>query len=818
VSYPAEIDWSIAYDQTSLIAAIARVKAASGGQWQTIFLAPGVIPLTKVGTYGTGVEYAVLVDAVSRLKFEVMGGGCVQFTYNGSTAAANPCAAFMLNASSKVRFGPGISFTGTTTDDDYLTNNRPAIYLRGATYDIDVDRVDFKYCGAPISIISNVLQRGLNFTGGIVDDCPNALVPPSYSRIDGVQFKRTSVLASHSHFVYPFGRTEGLWIGGGTSFENCNEHSIKWKGNTGNLERKSKIVVDGCVAVNCHALLEAGSDAEVPHRQVVMTNCHATDCDMVLEIYGAEMVYVTDNTCLLTRRNTRSDCKGFQIKSSGIGSAGATSSTGGVFVARNQVVNEAHFVGELTVASQPAVGDTVLVGSKYYQFVAGDPAYTGVGSVGNPYQVSRDTPSSTAAGCTSRLADAIRGRTGYGYEIQMNPVLAKATDVQIEASDITPQVIVIDGFATYTLSVTVGSAITVSQAVTSYLSKLDTGILIAECPGPVDVSDNYVRDAEVSYSYTHCPDLRSYDNRVHGWVNPTGNTPYAYLSISCGGKDTPSEHRGNKFVATPATQDTPGRRMDVTDCFPLIGINPGVDLVSNTKLIESMHGLGGVATCGDGKARNLLWFGNPDVGGVSKWTTVQARPLIWYPGDTVVVDDGAGHSATFTYANTFDTTVTVLNGYPADYPGLKVTYVSGGAVFGTKAQLIAEINTALGAYLTATDFDGQASYGYVQIAMNTAGTAGNSATLVVNTASKSCGVVLQAAFVGGRSAADRTFVFSRAASPFRPLLFGGGVNSTGRALTGLACDQTDVVTGVGYLVQHSAASAGAKFAWGVANA
>jgi len=101
---------------------------------------------------------------------------------------------------------------GTTTDDDYLYNTKPALVFRGVSKRIRIRGCTFISC-TPFEIISNNSQAEFEFTDNLVLNAPNALVPPSIGYIAGNRFINDSYVATRSHAMYPQGFVERLRIG-----------------------------------------------------------------------------------------------------------------------------------------------------------------------------------------------------------------------------------------------------------------------------------------------------------------------------------------------------------------------------------------------------------------------------------------------------------------------------------------------------------------------------------------------------------------------------------------------------------------------------
>lgn len=751
--------------QTAINNAIAEADPT------TIEIAPGTYTLTRAGTdpvYST--PYCFFVNGGARLRVRGRGGGRVVFRIPSSTTlgAGNYACGFYVKNASKIAF-ENVHFEATAVDNDLSTNTYPAIYITGTTQEMWVRGSTFNGI-TPATVISDDAQARFWFTENQVQNAPNSLVVSNDAVITGNHFLNDTRLTTRSHAIYLFGGIEKSIISN-NAFKNIDKHALKWKGNSTRYERKQQLIVSQNIFDNCESAGEIGSDTEVAHGHVVYTGNTIRNCKLGFYGFAVQDAIVAQNDIYWDWQNPWTACRGITVQSTTVGSPGAIAMSARCLIANNNICHNAHFVGVLTFSSAPLAGDTVTVGATTYTWVAGAPA------TATEVQLN-----ATVSTCASRLASAIRGvvTTGVHANATKNAALDTPNDVQIDKSNQTPQIVVINAPKTFALSTT-GSALTVSQAVTDYRAKTTGGIIVANVLGACEVSGNLVKDNDLSISIVQSIEPRVVNNRILGWTNGSGSSPYAVYTIG----NLKSIFTGNVFTLTPASDDTAGRRLEVNDAFPVVYDNYGVFSHANTKMKADLLGKGGVITCGDGKQRTLLFFGEDGVGGASPYSVVQSEPLTKRDGDTVTLTDGIT-PVTFTFKRT----------------------APGANEFNTKASLITLINNNTGGLWTATNYD-NLDYGYIEIKRVATGAQANDRVTVV-TKAKNQLVQLDDKFYGGSAAADRTFVFTPLAAPFRALQM-HGANANGSALTGVYWDEsTDVVQGVGYLVRHSAAAAGAK--------
>lgn len=809
----------------------SAIQNAINNNASVLWVQPGDYTFTRAGVTDVvlgAIPFCFLVNGGQRLSIRVTGGGRAIFRFPSSTEVSEPAACFHLLDSSRILFDDGIEFYGTANDYDYVTNKWPAVYPRGVCDFVTLRGVESHDC----TLVSGAFSATAR--GWLVEDCrvfdsPGNLLVPNESWVNRTLFDNAALRSESSHAIYPFGTFSNLTVTDCRA-RNINGEFLKWKGNATARNRKRKVVVTGNDLDNMTGGIEFGSDTEEVHEQIVATGNHFRNCRAPFNVYAGRFGLIEQNTILYDYDNVHSGCVGVNVVNAGIGSSGATARGMNLVIARNHIRQLAHFPSRLRIASVPAAGDTVVLGGTTYTWVNGSPQ--------SAVQVQRDGTSLLDV-LAKRLADALRGRRAA--PAALCPVLASPDGVQVTNANDTTQYLWIDGPKTYSLSVT-GTAVVIDAAPTDFRGKAQTGVQLARVEDAI-LDANVVEDFETTYAVSDCTRVRATRNVSRGWTNSTGTTPWAWHSQG----NTHCTYHGNEFEITPATDDTSARRFDINDGMALFGQNPGAeDMSSVTQWRQELGGLSGRVVCGDGKAHNYLWFGNTVLGGVDGYDTVQGLPFRWSAGDTVVLDDGAGHAYTYTYRAPWkalrfyllnervvnDTgkiyKMTAASGTSAASGGPTGTgtgitdgtctwdYVSTdttGVDFSGYDSLVALMDAT--AEFTAQGLDTSFKLGWIKVVHAAGGTAGNSATLTVTTKSKTCGQIFRTGFLGGSSAADRTVIWTRAAAKDRQVAL-SGANSAGNGLAPWIDHSSDVYPGAAYVVRHSTATAGAELGFAVA--
>lgn len=717
--------------------------SAATGAWQDVTIEPGQLDVTEAGSVTAGVEYCLLANGKSRLRIRGSANGTT-LRFQQSTTVADDTHCIVLQDCDEVEI-EDMRFEGLTSDDDSATALKAAIYVYGTTTKVTVRNCVFTNC-APATTASTAGAQ-FSFVGCRVVNAANALTLGSAAFIRDSFFVNDTLGADRSHAIYQFGTFNDTVITG-CYFENITDFALKWKGNNAELDRKRGLIFTNNHVVNANAAVEVGSDSEVVHENIVVSNNTIRNSQIGVKGFALSRAVVADNVIVWDRENTRTGCKAITVSNSGIGSNGATAISRSLMIRGNVMENTANVIAQITVGSATA-GDTFTLGADTYTWVAGAPA-----------SATEVQASATATTAANNLYLALKGSTSFATPAS---ALAQPSDVQLDGTDIYINVPT-TGVA---LSET-GTSVTITSAFSDVRAAFDIGIELVSCPGTIEVCDNYIRDAEVAYSASRCVRPRLKNNKFHGSVNPTAATPYWVLSEGC----VYAEYDGNTFETTPATQDSAGRRAQLHDGWPLVGHNPGLDGWANTKVQEDLLGRYGEIDEGTTASKHtFLYFGSTAVGG-SMPESSQSKGLIWHTGDTVEIDDGDGNVHTYTYRLTSP----------------------GAGEFNSKAGLIALIDAET--TFTATDYDAWFS-AYIKITST-----GSAPTITVTTDAACNGITLGSDFLDG------TVVWTPLAAAVRPC-FVQPANTTAAATNPLA-HRADVIEGVAYKVTHTAAP-GSKF-------
>lgn len=802
---PTFIEQYIPSTIASVRTAISRIGEAT--KWVTLEIAPGNYDVTKLGTFQVGQEYGVLLSSLSRVRIRAKGGGQVTFTIPTSDSVASPCNGFILNACTYVEFD-GIRFVGTAEND--ANNYRAAVYIKGATQHVRFKSCDFENC-APVLNEVNALQRGVTMSDCTVKNACRSISLPDYSRVRGCFFENDTFIAPtgdadggpRSHAIYVYGNGAGVVIDG-NHFLNISKSAIKFKGNSSDLERKSEIVFCNNSVTHAQYGFEVGSSTEILHTHV---HCYDNSFHNVsIAVYGfsCSTANLHDNTITCDWTSNFTTHVGVYVRLAGTADAGAIASTTGINIHHNVIRNLSGYVAVLQVDGVPTAGQTVTLDGTVYTFVSGAAAAATEITVGS---------TATAAKMAQRIADTIRGKAGsnvYSFPAK-NAAIDSPNDVQIEETTATPQRVIISCPASFTLA-TDGTNLSITTTPTDYRRRMTTGIKAQFVRGLV-IDHNQTWDCVAGWDVIGCIEPTIAENRVNGWV-PEATGPWAVRTFNC------SKPRlgVNRFSTSRMTVDNANRRWDISDGFPIIDDQIGLQTWTGTTLRTYLMGrYGHQVPIGDGVAHTFIWMGlfgvtllagSAGTAGVTPgiFDYIQNDPYTWKDGNTIVLTSAGGTPYTCTFTRVAGT-------------------ASSANTWNTKAEFIAWVNAQTGGNFIADDPD-SLSYGYVRIkhavaGVATAGTTGNSATIVVTTKSELNGIVLTPSFKGGHATAGRTVFWTPLAQVHRPL-FVQPDNDAADALTGSAgsgvpyAASSDTVAGACYVVRHSNSVSGEQFKVNVA--
>ena len=742
----------VADDSVAIQAAITAASLTTGS---TVYFPTGTYRVTKQGAITAGVEYALLLS--SPVKIQLVGEGA-KITFVSSTLVANPCHAIVVNNGGGVTVD-GLEFQGTTTDNDLNTNLYCAMFTRSAVTDIAMENCITRYCAPLQASSSNSAARWL-FNRNKVFNAPNSLTTANSATISDNWFVNDAYVSTRSHAIYIYGGFSDFIISG-NHFYQITGHGCKLKGNGGAFERKLQQVINNNNFNQVHtSAVELGSDSELTHALIVVNGNTMRNCKNGVQVFAAQEAVVANNTISYDWQAAETGGSGVVIVGSGIGSPGAIATIKGIQVSGNTIENNAQWISQLTFTGLPSVGQTIVVGAITYTFVAGAPASAIEVQIG-----------ATATLTAENFANQLRGRNTTWNT--MNAILADPCDVVYDSET---ALVVINGTATYTLT-NGASNVTTTMAVTDYRGVLVSGVKVQFAVDPITVQGNYIKNAQDPIDISNSVRPRIINNTVEGWV---GSTPF-----TTGLANAFSEWSGNYFFSTPASTVSAVGILDVRDGFPTVRNNFGATTLNGS--ITTSFWPASVVTAGDGKARNVMWFGEDSVGGVSPYTVVQSLPLTWRDGDTVNVNDNVGNSYTFTFKRT----------------------APGANEFNSRASLVTLIDAT--AEFEATTIGNQ-GYQYILVKFATVGTAGNAATLTVTTKAKTCGITLGTLFAGGAATAIKTVIFSPLANDAAvPSIT--SANSAATALTGVYINPSDTKVGHAYVITHSAAGGTEQFGY-----
>lgn len=777
-----------------------------------VFFPPGNYKMTKQGT--SGFPYAILLNSTKKVRLWGVPGSILTYPSSNLVHPGTFCNAFLLDSLTNVIF-EGIELVGDV-DSDLVTN----IGYGVQTTSTAVSQVVIRNCRftnvGPVQATSNAGSFYYVFEHNWVFEAPNAVVTGFRGKIENNYFIYATVTPASSHSVYLYGAWDQATING-NHFINVASYCMKLKGNSGVFERKIGFVVSHNYNNVSQGFCEIGSESEVSHMYVSTTGNVVVNSQAGIKVFAGYGASVTGNTVATDwQASATLNCIGILVQSSGIATtAGDCAHSHTTDVGNNTVIADANFVGILQFSGQPSVGDQVVVAAVTYTFVAGAPTTTSEVQIG-----------ASAAVTAVNLCDKIQGRNTYANLFAMNDILWEPKRAFCSATNQTPTQVVINGMTTFTLSTT-SLNIAIVQAPTDYAQQMQFGIRALHCIGGINIHDNHLFECRQAIFVGSCvaPIIRQ--NTAYGCKTTSAN-PQVFQGL---GNAFPIWENNSFRISPDSVEASPGRRFEIDDGFPVIRGNYGMDALSSGFMCRELGGAGGLISAqSDGKAQAVMYYGYEFLGASVAFP--QNELVRWNDGDTVVLNDNAGHVYTFTFKRTapnagaleFNTRVTDDG-----------THVSLIGLINTTAEFIATSPIRWNGTLNANE------YSYVMIKRTTAGTAGNGATITVTSRSQLTGLLLgntqrtgtgtslrkvrTVNFLGGAATAGtQTVIWSPLAGQvLAPQIIGanqgwatlelstaGGV--TGKYFSSATSGAAAQVAGVGWVLTHPTA-AGTELFW-----
>lgn len=683
----------------------------------------------------------------------------------------------------------GLKFQGSTSSDDGQsgaigTQGGQAIYCAA---DVDFTRVrdcEFDHC-QPGFWVSSEDSAALVWRENVMIDTALPLSPPRSSIVVNNHWKNTAVVTTRSHCMYVFGRAE-RFICANNFFENTTDGTIEIRANDAYRLQKREWVIVGNTFNNSDSygmfISDLASSIEIG--SLVVANNTFTNVGGPMQLLGVRDAVISGNVMVWDYQYA------YALNNQGV-ALGSNMSTGenaaaGVLIANNRAINRHPFWAQATIASQPANGDTITVGSTVYTWKT-TPAVAG--------DIQRSASVDT---CAAALVGALRGTDGRN---SYNTVLREVSDAWCSQNSSEGKVWIASR-STFVFSRT-GTAVTVSS-VTDASTALQYGVNVSNSAN-VKIIGNTITGGGIALTSNIDPIVE--DNTLilnssqPAVIDSFGNTFPKFDGNSL---------RWDQTVAVPEAQGD--RWLNSYDAFPVIRDSEVLTLQNGGSVgatLPWMTGVSGFVPVGDGKAKQIFYYGREVYTDQNS-----ARWYHWNDGDQVGLNDQpTGTWYFFTFKRT------------APNAGL--------LEFNSYAGLMALINGSTAGKWTASNpvaayygADAQA-YGYMEIKASVTGTARNGDVLLISRASRTCGVYLrswvnggmyanksQTQFFGGAAAATQTVIFTPLASLQSPLIV-SGYDAASHALDPISY-AADTVPGVAYVITHAAAAGTEKFFWKVA--
>lgn len=680
----------------------------------------------------------------------------------------------------------GLGFYGPSGlhSDDKDYNFFGAIKMGSGSTDVRIRNCKFERT-TPVDTASAMSGNDEPISGRLLvescfmHNCPNGIHPPSDFKIDRNFFICDTIISTRAQAIYKFGAFSNGSITNNT-FYRINKQAVQIRGVEAQWNEMNNFRIIGNTFIECDQYaIFCGSDSYPNVTQAVISNNTFKNCNGPIQAQGLGSGTITGNVVHFTWEWPFSLPNPFSVGISvttGVGLPGHYAVTRGIVISDNKLAHVHPYVGKVTFNSNPADGDSILVGGITYTFR---------NSPSTAWDVQRDT---TARNTLDYFIQALRG---YGDQIlNMNNVMRSALDAFNNYYGATPNIGVI--VSNFSFSITPSGAWCTATAVQDYRAACRTAIAAQFLIGAT-IANNNADDFVTGYVTQNCRSCKVVDNKNS---NQTGQANAILEQYS-----VDMRFRDNHCVTLDfLNRGAPSYNIYQTGFSVIDDDNVQIQEGCNGALM----GRAGRVTIGDKKAFNWFWYGR----GIADSDPPDAstESFRFREGDIVVLFDGAVDH-TFTYK-----------------------FVSPGAgEFNSPDSLLALFQGVAGfdaEYMTYTNRlvtpDAKCM---MRVFATAAGTAGNSARLrcyrpkwpgapeasadstpqpMIN------GYILRNAaaaenfsqFQGGSAAFDTTFVFTPLANPDRGVeVWGADAASVALAP---AVYSADIIPGVGFKITHGA--------------
>ena len=419
-------------DDTLAIQAANDAAAATG---LPLYFPQGNYLVTNQGT-SFGIPYHALIVTQSNVSWA--GDGTATITWDSRTCNAVHIGTGTSNFSCSGMFFQGYAVAPAA--NEFITNFGVVFYVAAAVLDLDISHCYFEHA-TPNFIVSDDVSMRFTFNDNRVINSPNAINGASYSTVTNNWFMNDSAVSTRSHAVYLFGHFEKVIITG-NHFKNITSADVQIRATDArHLQKRTFLVANNIFEFSREYAIWIAGGARVNVGSGLITGNQFRNCSAAAFMYSARDVLFTGNTIEYDYEYV--GASGFGVN---VSTATSDSVATGCVIADNIFLNRHPYFAALVVASEPADGDTVVIGSQTYTWRT-TPSTAG--------DVQR---SSNVDTCAANLGEMIAGHASGAGAIGMNLVLRNDTDIMYSQSGSGEGLCVIASEETFTATFT-GTAV-----------------------------------------------------------------------------------------------------------------------------------------------------------------------------------------------------------------------------------------------------------------------------------------------------------------------------------------------------------------------
>jgi hypothetical protein len=421
-------------DDTAAIQAAHNAAAMAG---RPLYFPPGTYKVTDQGT-SFGIPNHCLLIAANSANVRWTGDGTATLVWDSRV----PNCVHVDTGTTKFS-AEGIAFEGYTVApaaNEFVTNAGVAFYIAKAVLDVDIQNCFFEHA-TPTFVVSDDVGARFTFHNNRVINSPNAINAATYSTITDNWFFNDFTVATRSHGVYLFGHFEKCIITG-NHFKNITAADIQIRATDArHLQKRTFLISNNIFELSRQYAIWIAGASRVNLGSGLITGNLFKNCGATVFLYGARDVLIGSN-------HMEWDYEFVANNGFGINVSASTSDSvpSGCVVSDNILINRHPFFAALVIVSEPADGDTVVIGTVTYTWRT-TPAAAG--------DVQR---SSNVDTCAGNLSETIAGHASGAGAVPMNLVLRDQSDA-FHSANSTEGLVVIASEKTFTVSVT-GTAAT----------------------------------------------------------------------------------------------------------------------------------------------------------------------------------------------------------------------------------------------------------------------------------------------------------------------------------------------------------------------